>query len=201
MASLYAETSLVLGIAMGHDADALSLLFAFPPVHGLILPAVCLMESFSAYQRKRSDHNEFVNGLQRQAKQAKRDTSSPAAGRLRATLQQAVVDSTLRQNDIESRLVLALTELTSRARIVPVEVGVYSAALATQHMRQFTDNLILHTILADAAAPGHVGPKALLTSNTKDFDDPQIRSLLTAAGVTEVWPTSADAKAWLAAVR
>lgn len=197
MAILYVETSLPMSAAMGRDPDALRLLQNFPPRHTLAVPAACLMESLSAHQRERSNYYDVANRLRQQANQLLRDRSSAAAAAMMARLREAAIEADRLQNDIQSRLVAVLDELTRRATVIPTDPFMFAASLQAQHLRQMTDNLILHTILAHAAADTAGQPKALLSGNTNDFNDPQIRALLSGAGIAELWSTAADAEAWL----
>ena len=195
MAILYVETSLVMSAAMGRDADALSLIQNCPPRHTLAVPAACLMESLSAFQRERSGYNDFENRLKQQANQLLRDKSSFAAAKMQAHLQQASVELANLQNDVQTRLIVALEKLVHSALLIQSDPRVVSLSLQTQHLRQLTDNLILHTVLSHASADAAERPRALLTGN--DFNDPQIRTLLTNAGITELWATATEAFDWL----
>ena len=60
-----------------------------------------------------------------------------------------------------------------------------------------TDNLILHTILADAHARPGGDTKALLTGNTKDFSTADVDTALKAAGINKHFTDVTSALGWL----
>ena len=206
MATLYVETSLPMSAAMGRDPDAMRLLQSVtqaqappqPLAHQIVVPAACLMEAFSAFQRQRSQHNQFSDDLRRWAVQLRRDVTSGAAAAMLRHVVEARGEANRLLDDMQSRLALAVEELCRGAVVIPVEPGVVLDSLRAQHLRQMTDNLILHAVLADARARP-AGRKALLTGNTNDFEDPQVLALLQAAGVEGPLSTAGEALEWLAA--
>jgi hypothetical protein len=194
--TLYVETNLPMSIAMGRDADALRLLSNAGQSYELIIPAACLMESLSAFQRERSVHNEFAGRLQQRAGQLRRNLLSGSAVSMLSHVEQAEIEAGRLLNDMQVRLVQALQELCRSATVLPVDPTLFASSLTTQHLKQMTDNLILHMILADAPArPSE--HKALVTGNTNDFTDPQIVQLLNSAGIEEVFATAGDALQWV----
>ena len=196
MATLYVETNLVMSIARGQDVDAARLLDT-PPPHRLAMPAVCVMEAVSAFQRVRSDHNRFWNDdLARWARDPGRDLTSAAATAMLGHLGRARVEADQLIGDVRARLLSALDDLVRRAVLIPPDPTVVTDSFRNQHLGQLTDNLILATVVADAGTRD--GPKALLTGNVKDFGDPAVVALLRAVGIDGPYATAADAVRWLA---
>jgi len=63
-----------------------------------------------------------------------------------------------------------------------------------------TDNLILHSILADARARP-VDAKALLTGNTRDFCTPHVEAALKAAAINKHFTNVTAALGWLGSLK
>jgi hypothetical protein len=197
VATLYAETNLLIGLARGQDVNAPGIL-TLPHPHRLVLPAACVMEAMAAFQRVRSDHNRFRNDeLGRWSRELGRDRTSPAAAGMLQHIEAARLAADQLIRDVRDRLTAALTAIASGADLIAIDPAVLANSASVDHLDQMTDNLILHTILADA--PGRSGPKALLTANVNDFGTPDVVQLLRAVGVDGPFATAADALRWLAA--
>ena len=198
MATVYAETNLLVGVARGQDLDAAGLL-SLPAPHRLAVPAICVMEAMSAFQRLQSDHNAFWgrNGVMGQrGRELGRDLTSPAAAAAIRHVEQARVATEQVFVDVRSRLTAAIDAVAGRADLIATDPAVVLQSLRSVYLVQFTDNLILHTILSDAA--GRPGAKLLVTGNSNDFEDPDVVRLLAAVGVDGPCRTAADAVRWLA---
>ncbi len=197
MATVYAETNLLIGLTRGQDPDSPRLL-SLPAPHRLVIPAVCVMEAMSAFQRLQSDHNAFwgKNGVMGQrGRELGRDLTSAAAAAAVLHVEPARVATDTVFADVRSRLTSAIGAAAERADLIGADPAVLLQSLRSAHLGQFTDNLILHTILADAN--GRPGPKLLVTGNSNDFEAPDVVRLLTAAGVDGPCRTAADALGWV----
>ena len=198
MATLYAETNLLVGLARGQDVDAPQLLALQPPDR-LTLPAACLMEAMATFQRLRSDHNRFRNeDLGRWSRELGRDRTSPAAAVMLHHVEAARLAADQLIGDVRGRLTAALASIAGGADLIALDPAVLAMSLHVDHLGQMTDNLILHTILTDAT--GRPGPKALLTANVNDFGTPDVVQLLRAVGVDGPFATATAALRWLATV-
>jgi hypothetical protein len=193
VATLYIETNFILSFASGQDADAGQVL-ELPAPHKLAIPAVCFMEALSALQRKISELNSYIGELDRWEKDLRRNNTSAIARSILQHNQQTKFRAGELINEMDARTAEGIERLCASAVVVPVETATVLDSLRRRHMRQQTDNLILHSVLADARS--RVGPKALLTGNTRDFRDPKVAALLTSAGIV-FHSTPAGALGWL----
>lgn len=187
---LYIETNFVAGAAMGRDAYADALLGASPPALRLALPAVCVMEAWSVFEDERRRRNSFGNTLNSQLSQMRRDLTSVHAKALLRNLEQALTENLDLLGDIERRLRTTLEQLAglhvgfSAAEIIPLSAATFINSIPKGLADDPTDNLIL-AIIQEHALQNPEEDKAFLSGNTRDFDTPEIRALLAAAGITD----------------
>ena len=196
MAILYVETSLPMSIAMGRDADAANLLQSIATPNEIVMPAVCVIEALTAAMRERNLHQEFRSHLTNRAIQLRRDLVSAAAKSMVSHIEQARTDADALWNDIQTRLADALEQLCRSATLIQVQPAVVAASFRSQHLKQMTDNLILHMVLADARTRAQ-SRKAILTGNVNDFQDPIVLQLLSGVGIEGPLATAGEATEWL----
>ncbi|MBX6313394.1 MAG: hypothetical protein IRY99_10835 [Isosphaeraceae bacterium] len=180
--TLYIETNFAISITKGQDSGAVALLSARPDVIQLVVPSVCFMEAFSVFESERKQRRKFLAELGPYAREARRDSTSAHAQALLFHLEQANIEGEGVLNDIRVRLYQALDQLVAQAEIIPLGPQVIRDSLTNSLLNGPTDNLILHCILdhARAAAPG---PKAFVSANRHDYDQPDAAQALTAVGI------------------
>lgn len=185
---LYLETNFLVGTAMGHESDAEKLLGLPRPPLRIALPDVCLMEAYSVLEDKKRDRNDFQAQIDRQITQLQRDSSSPHARSLLGTLQQARTDSNELYNDIEIRLHDILAKISGFVfgfqpiEVLPVTPVALARNLNQSDLDEPTDNLILSIFLEHARSDPEP-QKFLLTGNSRDFGNPEIKRLLHTVGI------------------
>lgn len=187
---LYLETNFIMGAAMGRDVSAASLLrLASAELH-IALPAICLMEAWSSFEDEQKRRNFFRQTLDTQISQLLRDVTSAHAKALVQHLQQARTENFDLLNDIRDRLRDVQEKLAGRqagfpaAEFLPLTLSALAADLAAGPTKDPTDNLIL-AVIQEHALQNPDEDKAFLSGNTRDFDTPEIRALLAAAGIRD----------------
>jgi len=182
-AILYVETNLVLSHAMGRDPATDELLSRANPAIRLVIPAVCFMEAFSAFEAERARHNRRVGEREQQIVQLKRNLISPRIQPLISNLARSIVELRELFNEFQGRLFEAFDHLRSSAEFIDLAPALLGASLGSVLIDDPTDNLILSCILHHAAShPEAI--KAFLSENRRDFDQkPYPKAALEAAGV------------------
>ena len=198
MPILYVETNLLMGIALGRDAEAGNLLGNPPASLEIAIPEVCCMESLSAFESERKRRFRFKNELNQNISQLRRDLTSASASSLLSYLDMSVEKNENLLNDIRNRLFLALENIAANATTIPLSPEIIRAALSNSLMfEEPTDNLIFQTILSHARTrPTEV--KVLLTGNIKDFKQPTVKAAWQNAGINLYFSRTSSFIGWLA---
>lgn len=185
---LYIETNSIIGGAKGQDIR-FEELFRIPAEKlRIALPDVCILEAWSVFEFETRRRNEFSNQLDFHLNEARRDLSSPHALTLATHLEQAKIANLELITDIEQRLRDILKQIvglpgSNRAELIPTTSHILRQSLHVPSLlKDPTDNLILSTIFSHARRH-RTEPKALLTSNTNDFDTVAVRTALNHAGI------------------
>lgn len=186
---LYVETSFVVASATGRDTlttillDALGL-DAAEPLHfrlPIVVPGICFQESLRWIEDAYEGKERFNRSVRDRVAQLKRDISG-AADSLVSYLEQAVVENDDHMTFTLDRLFWAIEKLSKYAVILPVTPALLEASRSERLIEGLTDNLIAHTIL-DHARSSPIADKGFLTENSSDFNQPEMRAALKAAGV------------------
>ena len=194
MAILYVETNLLVAIATGRDDRALPLIQSPPPRFRIAIPGICFLEALDWMEDEVKRHNVFINDINRNLSELRRDLTSTHADRLFAHLTAAKIEKDAILRDIDDRLSGAEVELSLRGEILNLTGGTVVASRQTVLIRQLTDNLILHTIL-DHARADHEPIKAFLTENHRDFGATEAQAALKSAGIA-LFSTSEQFLEW-----
>jgi hypothetical protein len=193
-----------MGVATGRDAAADELLSA--PLAGLrlALPGVSVMEAWSAFEDERKRRGVFRQALDNQISQLRRDRTSAHAGKLLRLLEQAANENGDLLNDVERRLRETLAMLGDReaggaaVELIPLTPEALTGSLAAGPTKDPTDDLLLAIILGHARQQPSE-EKAFLSGNLSDFDTPEVRSLMSAVGITEYFARTQDFLGWFRA--
>jgi hypothetical protein len=180
---LYIETNFVMGHATGRDAKSGEILSTTHPRFRLIMPSVCVMEAFSAFEDERKRHNRLVGELEKEIGKYGRNVISPRISPLIEHLNRTIDELQEVFNDFWGRLYGAIGILRSEAELIGLDSEILGESLSRPLIDDPTDNLILISILSHAASHSSER-KAFLSENRKDFDEkPYPREALKAAGV------------------
>jgi hypothetical protein len=199
-AIVYAETNFLMSVAMGREARGEDLLASVTESVRVAIPSGCYMESFSAFEDEQKRRNWFRAELDKQIVQLRRDTTSANAGTLLSRLEESRIASDQLLNDVQARLFQLVDRAAGILEPIPESPAIIHGALTGLLIPDPTDNLILHTILAQAGRfPGTA--KALLTENTKDFDTQDVQAALAAAGIDRQFRSVTNVLGWLGVLR
>jgi hypothetical protein len=185
---LYVETTFIMGAAYGRDEDVDDLLRVPQERLRIALPAVCIMEAWSAFEDEQKRRHRFAEELALQISQLRRDRTSSLASSLLDHLELAFAENRELLDDVESRLEEMMMELAgavpgySSATLIPLTKVTLARSLTVADMNEPTDALILATIL-EHARRNRTEEKVLLSANTRDFGAPPVRALLSSAAV------------------
>jgi hypothetical protein len=169
-----------MGAATGRDTNAWELLLTPADVLRIVIPSVCIMEAWSAFEDERKRRNHFKGNLDQQISQLRRDATSVYASSLLSHLEQARTDNDNLLNDIEQRLRRIVFDLAApesaspRAEFVASKFD--SIYFAEWSMDDPTDYIILAAI-KDHAIQNAGEEKVLLTGNSKHFDTSEIQEV------------------------
>ncbi len=128
-----------------------------------------------------------------------RITSANAASLL-ANLEQSRIANDDLLNDVLARLFTFVDQAAPDIDQLHPTPGIIHSAVTNMLIPDPTDNLILHSILADAhARPADT--KALLTGNSRDFSVPDVEAALRAAAIHKHFTNVTDALGWLGSLK
>lgn len=179
-----------MSIAKGQDAEAGILLRSTPETVRLAIPSICYVEALSTWQKEKDYTLRFQGELLKQINESKRDQTSIHAKSLVSSLEQAIISSTKRLNDILVRLDEAVEQMLRKAEMITLNVNTLqeisqislSQPEALMVKDDIIDNLIIKSILSHAAL--HLDEiKVFLSGNTRDFGTPAVQQVLRDAGI------------------
>ena len=182
---LYLETNFLLSHAYGRDPATSRLVASQLDTLQIAIPPCCVMEALTHLQGERKRINRLVGDQKAWIHQLRRSGVSPHAVRLVEILLTLEPEWRANIQFFEERLREVIAWVADPARVAclvtrPADLNLLHLA---PDQRDATDQLILHTILADARE--HPTPsKVLLTENRRCFhDNPSVRQVLAAAGI------------------
>lgn len=181
VAILYVESNHLVASATGRDPMSDHILDGSTPGLRLVIPGICFMEALSWLEGEIKRRKELGHVLMSQIKELRRDLTGETQA-IVSHMEQAMVANERLWKVIGNRLQSAIQRLSDRAEILPVTPAVLKASREQILIPESTDNLIARTIL-DHARSSPDPDKALLTENRRDFDQPEIRAALRAAGI------------------
>ncbi|MBD1881053.1 MULTISPECIES: PIN domain-containing protein [unclassified Coleofasciculus] len=194
---LYVETNFLMSIATGRDSQANTLLENPTASVQIAIPSICCMEALSALEDEVKRRNRFMNELNIQISQLRRDVTSSHAQSLLSHLEQSLIENEALLNDVETRLFQALDRLNTKAEIIPLTGDMLQASLDTRFINKDpTDNLILHCILNHARLHT-TDRKVFLSANVKEFNPPEVQAALRDAGADKYFSRTQDFLGWL----
>lgn len=117
---LYVETHLIVGLAKGQDRAARVMIDGDAPPFRLVMPGICCMEALSVFERDDKQRRIFRESLVAQFREAQRDLMSVHAAAVAVYLTQAILEFDETTNEIETRLVEALSRISVVAEIIPL---------------------------------------------------------------------------------
>jgi hypothetical protein len=179
-----------MSIAKGQDAEAGILLRSTPETVRLAIPSICYVEVLSTWQKEKDYTMRFQRELLKQINESKRDQTSNHAKSLVSYLEQAIISSTKRLNDILVRLDEAVDQMLRKAEMITLNVNTIqeisqislSQPEALMIKDDLIDNLIIKSILSHAALHSNE-IKVFLSGNTRDFGTPAVQQVLRDAGI------------------
>lgn len=174
---LYVESNFVLELALLQAEHASCTAILDAAASGellLVLPAFCVSEPYDVLIRRRKQRLELHRQLQDGMRELAR--SAPYQGAVEAI--QGFMD--IFRSSVEEeqrRLGEAFSNLLSLAQIIPVGAETISRGVELQEGLGFSpqDAIIYASILQHLEAAPAV-PKCFVTKNTRDFDQPDVRS-------------------------
>lgn len=174
---LYIETNFILSIATGRDPQANNLLLNTPSSVVIAIPSVCFMEALSASEADLKYRRRFIDEMRLRLSDAKRNTTSQYARSLAFHLEQAIDENKELLKEVESNLISAVNQLSTKAEIIALNTDMVQASLQSSLTQEPTDQLILNCIVNHANL--HLTEaKVFLSGNTKDFNKPEVRDAL-----------------------
>lgn len=197
MLILYVETNLIMAIAKGRDQQAEEMLKKPLSEVNLIMPSLCYMEATVAWENDRKQKTKFLENLNLEINEESRklaEESSELLTKLRETklsYQQSI-------NDFKERFIEAITLVSDRVNLIEIQKNSITKSFNDPILtkdKQIRDNLILQCIL-DHAQQYPTTPKALLTGNSQEFGQPNIKEVLQQVGINKYFSTAQNFLGW-----
>ena len=186
-----------MSIATGRDPDAIMLLRDLSSSVQLVIPSVCYMEAWSAFEDELKRQNSFKEQLSRQSSETKRDVTSEYAASLYFHLEKSLLYYLERIDEIELRLREAISLMSENAEIIALNPEIVQASLNEILIEKDpTDNLILHCILSHARSHS-TETKVFLSGNFKEFGIPAVQDILLEAGISKYFSVTKNFLGWL----
>ncbi len=186
---LYIETNFIVGGALGQESRIDELLKIPRSQLQIFLPSICIMESWSVFERMRADRNRFYNEpIDREIRELKRNRTSSSARSLQDHLEAAQVENETLLNDIGNGIFNLLSKLAGRVEgfepveLLAVDHHALVDSLAPTCLDEPTDFLIVTAIAAHARKHPDLH-KAFLSANTRDFKKESFKYLLDGANI------------------
>ena len=197
MAIIYIETNFLMSIATGREAEAIMLLRDLSSSVQLVIPSVCYMEAWSAFEDELKRHNSFKEQLSRQISETKRDVTSQKVASLSFYLEESLLYYLERIDELELRLREAISLMSENAEMIVLNSEIIQSSLNTAIIKKDpTDNLILHCILSHARSHS-TESKVFLSGNVKEFGLSKVRDALQEVGITKYFSRTEDFLGWL----
>jgi predicted nucleic acid-binding protein len=179
---VYVESNFVLEIALLQEEheDCLRIIrLCKQGAARLVIPAFSLAEPYSTLYRRRKERLSLQEQLSREFNQLARTQTYRSQAPAMMAITTLLARSTKEEED---RLDAAIRRLLTVATVVPLTADTFNSAAQYQkqlHLSPF-DAIVYASVLFHMNSHPRE-PKCFLNKNTKDFDDPDIESALTAA--------------------
>lgn len=182
MTWLYVETNFVLELAFaqGQAAHCAKLLdLAEAATFALGIPAYCLAEPFETLGRRHKDRRALQEQLQQELRQLGHTADYADAVQEVDTATELFIRSRV---DERERLEEVTKRVANIAEMIPMSADTLGNAFDVSSRLDLSlqDSLVLSSVVQHQRYLSDVG--IFVTRNSKDFDDPDVRQLLTDAG-------------------
>jgi len=194
-----------MAVAKGQDLKAADLLQDIPSSIRIVIPDVCYIESLTTYRIDKRKRLEFQEEMDKQIKELNRDKTSDYARFAKlfmGNLGEARINNELLINAIQDRLFTTIDQLLNNAELINLNKNLIQNIAQTTISQpeawliknDIMDNLILECIL-DHAQLHPQEDKAFISNNSKDFGKPEIKAVLSNAGI-KYFTTTQDFLNW-----
>lgn len=187
---LYIETNFIMALATGRDALAWDILALPEEELTLHIPAVCFMEALVSLEVELKARQQFRDELRKQIKQAQRNVLSAQTSELVGALERSFLAFTEISNEFQSQFHTAFAQVAQRAKLIALTAEVLMQQSTPILNRDLRDNLIL-TMILHHATQSPENRKVMLSGNTREFEQNEVRAALSQAGI-EKYVSSAE---------
>lgn len=183
MRRLYAESNFVLELVFSQqrNVECEKLLEgAEAGVFALVLPSYCLGEPLETIGRRHSERRHLQERVQTELRQLERSAEYSEAVQEAHAVTELFARSTQEDRD---RLDLVYRRVSGAAQLEPLTSQVVYQALdlQSQYDLALQDAFVLATVVVHLGAASRT-ESAFVTTNSKDFDDPELRHQLDELG-------------------
>lgn len=190
MIILYVETNFLMAVAKGQDLKAVDLLQDIPSSIRIVIPDICYIESLTTYKIDKRKRLDFQEEMDKQIKELNRDKTSDYARLFMGNLGEARINNELLINDIQDRLFTTIDQLLNNSELINLNKSLIQNIAETTIFQteawlvknDIMDNIILQSIL-DHAQLYPQEDKAFISNNSKDFGKPEVKEVLSNAGI------------------
>jgi hypothetical protein len=167
---LYLETNFIMSLARGQEPRARDVLHVPDSQVRIVLPAICLMEAWSVFEKARSTDKAFIKNLYQRAEQLRRDLISPQSKILAGVLVQARNEQTAALSDAEQSFHAALRAIAGRCELIAASAAAVERSLISRDLPFERDSLIFATIHEHAQA--NAAEERILLTDDRDYKAP-----------------------------
>lgn len=173
-----------MSIAKGQDVEAQDLLFNTPASISIVIPSICFLEAHTTWQHFQKHDEDFIEKINNQISESKRDKTSINAQPTVWRLDQSKISFQDRTSDIRKRFDLTCSELASKAEEIPLEFAAIQESIVRGILedKHLVDKIILECIIRHARLHPDI-TKVFLSANTKEFSQQQVTQLLQDTGI------------------
>jgi hypothetical protein len=162
----------------------------------VVMPQICVMEAFKAWERERASIVSLTAEITTQIREMRRREAILDARRTAAALERARLELERQSNMVRGRIFECCDKINGLGSLIAMDTAwVGNKTKASRYIEAEPDDMIIGSILLHAATWG--GPKAFLSENTKDFRDPSVAFALDLDDVTQLFSPQA-ALGWIA---
>ncbi len=172
-----------MSIAKGQDELAENFLQNMPISVSLTIPSICYVESLTTLEQEDKYNEDFIRRLDIQVNEAARDKTSQNAQLVVNYLKQAKISFLQRKNDTEKRFYIALTQLFSKAKEIPLTTEVIHESRVKNILeKHLMDKFIIECIVHHARLhPDEI--KIFLSANSNEFGKREVIEVLRDSGI------------------
>lgn len=183
---VYMETNLIMAVASSRDEDAEALLKSPPPGITILMPSVCYMEALIAFEGEKKRRKTFVQALDVEINEARRNLYSCDAKSVVNFLENAKIANDRLFNELQDKLVHIFDLIANNVHLIHPETNTiqksFNQPILTSE-KELRDDFILQCILTHAEH-NQEKSKIFISSNTKQFNQLRVQNLLQQAGIT-----------------